>query len=151
MCLPPLAGGAAADAMSPAIAPRHCHSSPQTRRLSDPAFAAWEDALSLLPKYAVAAGQGELRAWLQRLPSFPLEALLLPGSSGSKSSSSSSSSSSISGSSELWRAYLLLSFLAHGYMWCDGPGVPQLLPARLAAPWCAVAAALDMPPVLTYR
>ncbi len=133
------------------------------RRLSDPAFAAWEDALSLLPKYAVAAGQGELRAWLRGLPPFPLEALLPPGSSngrdsagsasGSSSSSSSSSTQPLHGSSsaELWRAYLLLSFLAHGYMWCDGPGVPPMLPARLAAPWCAVAAALDMPPVLTYR
>ncbi|KAI7843115.1 hypothetical protein COHA_003286 [Chlorella ohadii] len=116
--------------------------------LSDPAFAAWEDALSLLPKYAVAAVQGELRAWLRGLPPFPLEALLPPGSSngssrnsaGSASDNSSSSSRSStqpfhgSSSAELWRAYLLLSFLAHGYMWCDGPDVPPLLPARLAAP-----------------
>lgn len=35
-------------------------------------------------------------------------------------------------------------------MWCDGPGTPSVLPAGLAAPWCAVAAALDMPPVLVY-
>ena len=37
-----------------------------------------------------------------------------------------------------------------GYLWCDGPGVPPLLPAGVAGPWCTVAAALDMPPVLTY-
>lgn len=35
-------------------------------------------------------------------------------------------------------------------MWCDGPEPPPVLPAVLAGPWCTVAAALDMPPVLTY-
>lgn len=35
-------------------------------------------------------------------------------------------------------------------MWCNGPTPPTLLPARLAAPWCALAATLGMPPVLTY-
>ena len=72
----------------------------------------------------MAAGQGELRAWLCRLPPFPLDALPLPGtnngsSSGNGSSSSvtgSTTGSSSSSSSEVWRAYLLLSFLAHGYM-----------------------------------
>jgi indoleamine 2,3-dioxygenase len=113
----------------------------------------------------VAAGRGELRAWLRGLPPFPTQAVLADGAD----------------SDELWRAYLLLSFLAHvsvyvadgsccccrsisasianfatlrrppqGYLWCDGPGVPPLLPAGLAGPWCTVAAALDMPPVLTY-
>lgn len=37
-----------------------------------------------------------------------------------------------------------------GYVWCDGPQPPTVLPADLAAPWCAVSAALDMPPVLVY-
>jgi hypothetical protein len=36
------------------------------------------------------------------------------------------------------------------YCWCDGPDPPPALPAHLARPWVAVAAALDMPPVLTY-
>lgn len=64
-------------------------------RLSDPQYAAWEDALDQLPKYAVAAGRGELRAWLLSLPAFPTEAAVAGGSD------------------ELWRTYLLLSFLAH--------------------------------------
>lgn len=37
-----------------------------------------------------------------------------------------------------------------GYLWCDGPGVPAALPAKLAVPWVAVSGALGMPPVLTY-
>lgn len=36
------------------------------------------------------------------------------------------------------------------YMWCEDGPTPQILPARLAQPWVAVAAALDMPPVLVY-
>ena len=42
------------------------------------------------------------------------------------------------------------NMLLQAYMWCDGPGVPQVLPAVLAKPWATVAAALDMPPVLVY-
>lgn len=118
------------------------HASSCPHRLADPAFAPWEDALALLPKYAVAAGRGELRAWLAALPPFPTNALL--------AGSGSSCEGSPAGSAELWRAYLLLSFLAHGYMWCDGPAPPPALPARLAAPWVAVAGALGMPPVLVY-
>ena len=116
-------------------------------------FAPWEDALALLPKYAVAAGRGELRAWLEALPPFPTDDLLLLAEGGNASSSSSGSGNSSgggSGSPELWRAYLLLSFLAHGFCWCDGPAPPAALPARLAAPWVAVAEALGMPPVLVY-
>jgi indoleamine 2,3-dioxygenase len=45
----------------------------------------------------VVAGRGELRAWLHGLPPFPTQALLAGGG----------------GSDELWRAYLLLSLLAH--------------------------------------
>ncbi|KAL4421502.1 hypothetical protein ABPG75_010793 [Micractinium tetrahymenae] len=111
--------------------------------LPGPEFAPWEEALDQLPKFAVAAGRRELRAWLCSLPPFPTAALLPPHQDASRASSASSSD-------ELWRAYLLLSFLSHGYMWCDDPEPPTTLPALLAAPWCAVAAALDMPPVLTY-
>ncbi|GLC50524.1 hypothetical protein PLESTB_000389300 [Pleodorina starrii] len=44
----------------------------------------------------------------------------------------------------------MLSFLAHAYMWCEPGPPPAVLPAVLAVPWVRVAAALDMPPVLTY-
>jgi indoleamine 2,3-dioxygenase len=50
----------------------------------------------------------------------------------------------------LWRAYSLLSFAAHAFVWCDGPDPPAALPAGLAVPWSKVAGALAMPPVLVY-
>lgn len=81
---------------------------PGARRLSDPCFAAWEEALSDLPKYAVAAGRGELRRWLEALPEFPTAVLLDHGDTPGTSHEIGESSSD-----ELWRAYLLLSFLAH--------------------------------------
>lgn len=84
------------------------HSMPGARRLSDPRFAAWEDALSDLPKYAVAAGRGELWRWLEALPEFPTAVLLHHGDTPGTSHEIGESSSD-----ELWRAYLLLSFLAH--------------------------------------
>jgi hypothetical protein len=144
-------------------------------RLQGAAFSPWEDALADLPKLAVAAGAGQLRAALERLPPFPLDELLPgwerlvgPGSSYACGGGSNgggggggvqgapiaggavAAGAAGSGDPRLWRAYLLLSFLAHGYLWCDGPGTPQALPAALAAPWAAVAAALGMPPVLVY-
>ena len=35
-------------------------------------------------------------------------------------------------------------------MWCEGGPTPQALPAAIAVPWSQVAAALGMPPILTY-
>ncbi|PNW70291.1 hypothetical protein CHLRE_17g713700v5 [Chlamydomonas reinhardtii] len=49
-----------------------------------------------------------------------------------------------------WRAYLVLSFLAHAYVWCEPGPPPAVLPAVLAVPWARVAAAVGMPPILTY-
>lgn len=70
-----------------------------------------------LPKFAVAAGQGELRAWLRSLPPFPAAALLPPRQGpcgGTAIAAASNGSGRGDGSTEeLWRAYMLLSFLAH--------------------------------------
>ncbi len=45
---------------------------------------------------------------------------------------------------------LLLSYIAHAYVWGDPSFTPSTLPAKIARPWAAVAAALDVPPVLNY-
>jgi indoleamine 2,3-dioxygenase len=45
---------------------------------------------------------------------------------------------------------LLLLLFAQGYLWCDGPDVPSMLPQVLAQPFAAVSAAVGMPPVLVY-
>ena len=52
---------------------------------------------------------------------------------------------------EWWRAFCLLGFVSHSYVWCEGKeGVTNVLPKVLAVPWCEVAHHLDMPPVITH-
>ena len=52
---------------------------------------------------------------------------------------------------EWWRAFCLLAFVSHSYVWCEGKeGVTNILPRVLAVPLCKVARHLDMPPVLTH-
>lgn len=46
------------------------------------------------------------------------------------------------------RAYVVLSFLAHGYVW-NGSTPVDRLPAALSIPWDAVSLALEIRPVLT--
>ncbi|KAG2450623.1 hypothetical protein HYH02_004463 [Chlamydomonas schloesseri] len=45
---------------------------------------------------------------------------------------------------------MVLSFLSHAYVWCEPGPPPAVLPAVLAVPWARAAAAVGMPPVLTY-
>ena len=47
------------------------------------------------------------------------------------------------------RAMLLLSFLGHGYVWCDSPPADHL-PPSIAVPWYHVAQRVGRPPVLSY-
>ncbi|KAI8627786.1 IDO-domain-containing protein [Xylariaceae sp. FL1651] len=50
---------------------------------------------------------------------------------------------------EWQRAYVVLSFLAHGYIW--GGDVPsQVLPPSITVPYLQVSKHLDLPPVATY-
>ncbi|GLC73238.1 hypothetical protein PLESTF_001350500 [Pleodorina starrii] len=116
---------------------------------------------------AAAASRGALRRALEALPPFPIDKLPLPLSPATTAGpaaaigaieaeaakvalGSETADEAAAGSGELWRAYLMLSFLAHAYMWCEPGPPPAVLPAVLAVPWVRVAAALDMPPVLTY-
>ncbi|KAF9163327.1 hypothetical protein DFQ26_002720 [Actinomortierella ambigua] len=49
------------------------------------------------------------------------------------------------------RAYQVLGFLSHSYLWGDkDKPTPQSLPAALAVPWTRVADQLGIPPILTY-
>jgi indoleamine 2,3-dioxygenase len=98
-----------------------------------------------VPQRATAAAPGRLRAWLLSLPPFP--------GSGALSDAAVLDLDPESVEALRWRIYSVLSFLSHAYLWCDGAAggaPPSTLPAALAVPWCAAAAALDMPPVLTY-
>ena len=106
-------------------------------RLHTPGAAAWEEALAELPRLLLT---GRVRSAVAALPSLDVTELLAERDDA-----------------QLWRAHLLLSFLSHAFVWADAaagatPSVPppQVLPAKLAAPWLSVSAALDVPPVLTY-
>ncbi|GAX73502.1 hypothetical protein CEUSTIGMA_g954.t1 [Chlamydomonas eustigma] len=96
-------------------------------------FEPWIQAVDEIPKLTVASGSGTLRRTLMELPTFPTDQLLQMDSRAK------------------WKAYMMLSFLSHAYMWCEMDGtVPLLLPSRLAVPWCDVSNTLCMPPVLVY-
>ena len=111
-------------------------SDPPLRLRAPGASALWEEALSELPKLLLT---GRVRSAVAGLPAFDVAALVDEGDE-----------------TQLWRAHLLLSFLSHAYVWADAAGgapdatPPAVLPSRLAKPWVAISAALDMPPILTY-
>ena len=90
------------------------------------AFRDWEAAARLLPKLLVS---DHVRRTLESLPKFPLERLK---------------------SEREWRrAMLILSYLGHAYVW-GGDRPAEMMPARLAVPWHAVAKRMGRPPVLSY-
>jgi len=91
-------------------------------------FQAWEAIAARLPDLIRAK---TVREAVERLPTFPTD--------------------EFSNEEEWWRAFCLLTFVAHSYVWCEGDGgVAHCLPKVLAVPWCRVARHLDMPPVITH-
>ncbi|KAI9208574.1 Indoleamine 2,3-dioxygenase [Polychytrium aggregatum] len=58
--------------------------------------------------------------------------------------------SKLSNLRETQRAYLVLSYLAHGYVWQDKTNVAQILPKNIAVPWNEVSTNLGHKPVLSY-
>lgn len=52
---------------------------------------------------------------------------------------------------ELHRAFVVLGFLVHGYVWCDGSEKPEPnVPPQLAEPYLQVCERLGMEPTLSY-
>ena len=91
-----------------------------------PGFARWDQLARDLPKLLAA---GRARAALAELP------VLDPVT--------------LSGDGPLRRAMLVLSYFGHACVW-GGPEPESVIPAGVARPWCAVAARLGRPPVLSY-
>jgi len=89
-------------------------------------FALWDELARELPKRLLA---GDIRRSLRRLPILPTE--------------------SLPSGAPLRRAMLVLSYLGHGYVWGEAEPADHV-PASIAVPWCAVAARLGRPPVLSY-
>ncbi|KAI1488024.1 indoleamine 2,3-dioxygenase [Biscogniauxia mediterranea] len=96
------------------------------RRLSDPYYAPWEVVLDGLPKL--------IKEKSIRKAVDGLEVL---------------STDRLSAEEEWRRAYVILSFLTHGYIW-GGDKPAEVLPPAISIPFLRVAHHLDLPPVATY-
>ena len=89
-------------------------------------LAPWDELASDLPKLLAA---GRVRAALRALPVLDPAGLSAEGA--------------------LRRAMLVLSYFGHAFVW-GGAEPEAVIPAPVAVPWCAVAARLGRPPVLSY-
>ncbi|KAH8421580.1 indoleamine 2 [Colletotrichum scovillei] len=94
--------------------------------LSDPYYSPWETIVHHLPELLKA---GKLRQDVKGLP-------LL-------------STNKLRSQSEWRRAYVILIFLAHAYIW-GGEQAEQILPPAVAVPLLRVSEHLEVPPVATY-
>jgi indoleamine 2,3-dioxygenase len=89
-------------------------------------FSLWDEVAADLPKLLAA---GRVRKALASLP--------LLDSRG------------LSGEGAVRRAMMVLSYFGHAWVW-GGAEAESVVPAAVAVPWCAVAARLGRPPVLSY-
>jgi indoleamine 2,3-dioxygenase len=100
---------------------------PDPARALPAELARWDELAADLPKLLAA---GRVRAALRDLPVLETRAL--------------------SGEGALRRAMLVLSYFGHAFVWGGGAQPEPVIPASVAVPWCAVAARLGRPPVLSY-
>ncbi|KAK1751349.1 Indoleamine 2,3-dioxygenase [Echria macrotheca] len=99
---------------------------PPLVKLPDDYYAPWERLISHLPSLLETK---TLRSQVDALPIL--------------------STSRLSSAPEHQRAYVILCFLAHGYIW-GGDLASQTLPPPIAIPLLAISSKLDLPPVATY-
>lgn len=90
------------------------------------AFAAWDEAARMLPKWLIS---GTVRKHLAALPQLDPVGLDAEG--------------------DLNRAMLVLSYLGQSWVWGEREPSPRI-PANIAVPWYEVARRLGRPPVLSY-
>ena len=100
---------------------------PPLHRLSDPYFTPWE---TIMDDFNALLLAGRLRSRIHRLDTLEAKRLVSV--------------------SEQRRAFLVLSMLAHGYVWGKHEPVSQSLPACLSRPWCDVADMLGVRPVVCH-
>ncbi|KAI1318337.1 hypothetical protein EDD11_006850 [Mortierella claussenii] len=96
-------------------------------RLMQPYYEPWEEILDQLNPLL---DSRQLRARVDQLPLLEVDRLET--------------------SREQQRAYMLLSIMAHSYVWGSGLDIAQSIPEPLAVPWQAISDKLNIPPVLTY-
>ncbi|KAK3494180.1 indoleamine 2,3-dioxygenase beta type [Neurospora hispaniola] len=99
---------------------------PPLELLPDEYYAPWEDLIKRLPETLDA---GTFRAEVDRLPVLQTDRLI---------------------KEEEWRrAYVVLCFFAHGYIW-GGRRPSEILPEPISVPLLSVSKHLDLPPIATY-
>ncbi|KAH9894503.1 Indoleamine 2,3-dioxygenase [Xylariomycetidae sp. FL2044] len=96
------------------------------KRLLDPYYAPWEDLVGNLPGLL---GSGSLRSRVESLSVLCTEKLTTQA--------------------EWRRAYTILAFLTHGYVW-GGRQPAERLPAAISIPFLEISRRLELPPVLSY-
>lgn len=96
------------------------------RRLPQDYYKPWEDIVENLPALLLSR---KIRSIIDKLPQLETSQLKL--------------------TPELRRAYLVLGFLAHGYVWGDSVPVSKI-PMQVATPLIDVADQLGLPPLATY-
>ena len=103
---------------------------PPLRRLPGEYFSSWEDTCARIPDLIE---KKQLRAEIDSLPEKQFNEKTLK-------------------SEEEWRrAYVLLTFLSQAYIWAEGEaGIVNIVPKKLAVPWCAVSEHVSLKPVSTY-
>nr|XP_036574254.1 indoleamine-dioxygenase [Colletotrichum truncatum]KAF6780655.1 indoleamine-dioxygenase [Colletotrichum truncatum] len=102
-------------------------SDPPCRRLCSPTYQPWEEMISQLPALIKS---GKIRNETKELP-------LL-------------STKELHHETEWRRAYVIMCFLAHGYIWASNPPAEQVLPSNIAVPLLETSNFLEVPPVATY-
>ncbi|CAK7214538.1 hypothetical protein SBRCBS47491_002177 [Sporothrix bragantina] len=95
-------------------------------RLPNPYYAPWEAIIAKLPELL---RNNELRKHVRKLQVLSTDGLTTEP--------------------EWRRAYLILTFLTHGYIWGEDP-VADVLPPCISVPLLAVSSHLEVPPVATY-
>ncbi|KAL1967333.1 hypothetical protein VTN77DRAFT_3379 [Rasamsonia byssochlamydoides] len=99
---------------------------PPLRRLPNPYYNPWEDIMTDLPALI---RSGDIRQKIRNLPALSTEKL--------------------HEEPEWRRAYLILAFLTHSYIW-GGERPEERLPPSISCPFLEVASYLELPPCATY-
>ncbi|EED14928.1 indoleamine 2,3-dioxygenase, putative [Talaromyces stipitatus ATCC 10500] len=97
-------------------------------RLSNPYYTPWEDVMTNLPRLIQS---GEIRKKILDLPVLSVNGL------------------DANEEAEWQRAYLVLAFLTHAYIW-GGKKAEDKLPPSISRPFVEISAHLELPPCATY-
>jgi indoleamine 2,3-dioxygenase len=97
-----------------------------SRGFSNPYFSAWEEIIATLPQVIE---KKQIRGMVNEMPVL--------------------STSKLSTESEWQRAYTILCFIAHGYIWGDNPAAERL-PSSISIPLLEVCAYLGTLPIISY-